>query len=60
MAIKFDINQEKECCVDFLSFYRVKYAVPQKFHTHPMGDRWKFQGGGGVLKVKILEAKYEA
>ena len=25
-----------------------------------MEGHWKFLGGGGVLKVKILEAKYEA
>ena len=25
-----------------------------------MECHWKFLGGGGVLKVKILEAKYEA
>ena len=35
-------------------------AVPEKIHTHPMEGHWKFLGGGGVLKVKILEAKYEA
>ena len=25
-----------------------------------MEGHWKFLGGGGVLKAKILEAKYEA
>ena len=35
-------------------------AVPEKIHTHPMEGHRKFLGGGGVLKVKILEAKYEA
>ena len=25
-----------------------------------MDGHWKFLGGGGVLKAKILEAKYEA
>ena len=30
-------------------------------HTHPMEGHQKFLGGGGgVLKAKILEAKYEA
>ena len=39
----------------------VKCAVPEKIHTHPMEGHWKFLGGGeGVLKVKILKAKYEA
>ena len=34
-------------------------AVPEKIHNHPEGH-WKFLGGrGGVLKVKISEAKYE-
>ena len=32
----------------------------KKIHTHLMEGHWKFLGGGGVLKVKILEAKYEA
>ena len=33
----------------------------KKIHTHPMEGHLKFQGGGGgVLKVKILKAKYEA
>ena len=36
------------------------FAVPEKIHTHPMEGHRKFLGGGGVLKVKILEAKYEA
>ena len=35
-------------------------AVPEKIHTHPMEGHWKFLRGRGVLKVKILEAKYEA
>ena len=35
-------------------------AVPEKDHTHPMDGHWKFLNGRGVLKVKILEAKYEA
>ena len=37
-------------------------AIPEKIHNHPMEGHWKFLGGGGggVLKVKILEAKYEA
>ena len=34
-------------------------AVPEKIHTHPKEGHRKFLGGGGgVLKVKILEAKY--
>ena len=41
--------------------YTIYYcAVPDKIHTHPMESHRKFPGGGGVLKVKILEAKYEA
>ena len=35
-------------------------AVPEKIHTHPMEGHWKFLGRGGVLKAKILGAKYEA
>ena len=35
-------------------------AVPEKIHTHPMEGHLKFLGGGWVLKVKILEGKYEA
>ena len=37
-------------------------AVPGKIHTHPMESHWKFLGGegGGVLKARILEEKYEA
>ena len=36
-------------------------AVPEKIHIHPMEGPWKFLGGGGGgLKVKILEAKYAA
>ena len=31
----------------------------KKIHNHPMEGHWKFLGEGG-LKVKILEAKYEA
>ena len=32
----------------------------KKIHTHPKEGHWKFLGGGGVLKTKVLEAKYEA
>ena len=41
-------------------------AVPEKIHTTPREGNWKFlgeaggAGGGRVLKVKILAAKYEA
>ena len=38
----------------------VPNAVPEIIRAHPMEGHWKFLGGGGVLKVKILEAKYEA
>ena len=34
-------------------------AVPEKIHIHPMEGHWEFLGEG-VLKAKILEAKYEA
>ena len=34
-------------------------AVTEKIHTHPKKGHQKFLGGG-VLKAKILEAKYEA
>ena len=34
-------------------------AVPEKINTYPMEGHRKFLGRG-VLKVKILEAKYEA
>ena len=39
----------------------LKYNVQfqRKTHTHPMEGHCKFLGGGRVLKVKILEAKYE-
>ena len=30
-------------------------VVPEKIHTHPMEDHWKFLGGGGILKAKLLE-----
>ena len=33
--------------------------VPEKVHTHPMEGHWKYPWEG-VLKPKILEAKYEA
>ena len=36
------------------------YVVPEKIHTHSMEGHQKFLGGGVVLKVKLLEAKYEA
>ena len=32
----------------------------KKIHPHTMEGHRKFLGGGGCLKVKILEAKYEA
>ena len=35
-------------------------AVPEKIHTHPVEGHCKFLRGRGVLKVKILEAKYGA
>ena len=37
-------------------------SVQEKVHTLLMEGHWKFLGGGGggVLKVKSLEAKYEA
>ena len=35
-------------------------VVPEKIHTHPIKGHQKFLGGGGILKVKILEAMYEA
>ena len=31
-----------------------------QFQKKSIPTHWKFLGGGGVLKVKILEAKYEA
>ena len=31
----------------------------KKIHTHPMEGHQKW-GGGGVLDIKILEAKYKA
>ena len=37
-----------------------KCAFPEKMHQHTMEGHQKFLGGGGVLKVKILGAKYEA
>ena len=38
---------------------KIYCAVPEKINTHSMEGLWKFLGGGGLLKVKILEAKYE-
>ena len=35
-------------------------AVPENIHTHPMEGQWKFRGGGGVSKAKILKGKYGA
>ena len=35
-------------------------AVPEQIHTHPMEGHWKFRGGGGSQKGRILEGKYEA
>jgi len=29
----------------------------EKIHAHPMEGHWKFLGGRGVTKAKILEAK---
>ena len=34
--------------------------VPQSIHTLPTEGHWKFLGGGGVLKAKLLEEKCEA
>ena len=37
-----------------------KCALPKKINTHPKDGHRKFLGGGGgVLKRKILEAKYD-
>ena len=36
-----------------------KCVFPEIFHTPTTEDHWKFQGGGGVLKAKIFEGKYE-
>ena len=39
-------------------------CTSRKNPCHPTGGHWKFPGGGGggggVLKLKILEAKYDA
>ena len=32
------------------------YVVPGNFHTHPLEDHWKLQGGG-VSTAKNLEGK---
>ena len=37
-------------------FCLLHISGPEKFHTHPRQGHW----GSGVLKTKILEAKYEA
>ena len=37
-----------------------KYAVPEIIPIHPMEDHQNHRRGRGVLKVTILEAKYEA
>ena len=34
--------------------------VPEIIHTTPTEGHWKFLGGGGGLKAKLLEGKYEA
>ena len=44
---------------DWLIFDNLECVVLEKIHTHPMEGHWKFLGGGGVLKVKLLEAMSE-
>ena len=39
--------------------YQIYCAVPEKFYTHPIRSL-EFHRGRGILKVKILEAKFEA
>ena len=34
--------------------------VPESMHTTPMEGHWKFLGGRGLLKAKLLEEKYKA
>ena len=47
-------NQGKELCQWKL------LLCSSRNHTHPMEGHWKFLGGGGLLKGKILDAKYVA
>ena len=43
------------------SMLKVHCAVPEKIHTYPVeGHNLEILRGRGVLKVKTLEAKYEA
>ena len=39
---------------------RESMCSSRKIGTHATEGHWKFPGGRGVLKVKVLEAKYEA
>ena len=47
---------------ELISIKAVRMCCSRKIHTHPMEGHWNIPrgGGGGFLKVKILEAKYEA
>ena len=36
-----------------------KCVVPEIIHTTPTEGHWKFLGGGGDLKAKLLEGQYE-
>ena len=33
----------------------INCVVPEKIHTHPEEGHWKFQGGGGSQKPKLLK-----
>ena len=35
-------------------------VVPEIIHTSPTEGQWKFLGGGGDLKAKLLEGQYKA
>ena len=40
--------------------FKSPLVIPENIRTPPMEGHWKFVGGGGVLKAKLLEEKYEA
>ena len=59
---KQTITFQGKFCISYVNSSSLDCAVPGKIHTHghPMEGQWQFlEGGAGVLKVKVLEAKYE-
>ena len=48
------------CTLTFVLYINMQCVIPENIHAPPMEGHWKFLGGGGVLKAKLLEEKYEA